>query len=284
MSKPKLKQVIGFIGAGNMARSIAGGLIANGWSKENIILSDPNTSQKSSIEQALGVNVYTDNAEIVRQADILVLAVKPQILKEVALEIADQLKEKNPLLISIAAGIRVKDIAKWTGSNMSIVRAMPNTPALIGAGACGLFANKQTTTAQHELAESILRATGVTVWVDNEKLLDVITALSGSGPAYFLLLMETMVSAAVKSGLDQKSAELLTLETALGAAKMALESEEDPGKLRARVTSPGGTTEAAINTLEQGQFNDLIGNAINAATMRSKELADIFGSDDNGDK
>lgn len=277
MTKSKIKQVIGFIGAGNMARSIAGGLIANDWPKENLILSDPDTMQQQGAKQALGTVIYAKNVDIVNRADILVLAVKPQILAEVVLEISESLGKKNPLIISIAAGIRVNDLARWIGNKISIVRAMPNTPALIGAGACGLYANEYTNKEQREQAETILRATGVAVWVQDENLLDVITALSGSGPAYFLLVMEAMESAAINAGLDQESARLLTLETALGAAKMALASSEEPSKLRNRVTSPGGTTEAAINVLEQGQIVELFHKAIQAATVRSKELAELFG-------
>lgn len=278
MTKSKTRQVTGFIGAGNMARSIAGGLIANGWPKENIILADPDTAQQQGAERALGVTVYTQNTDVVSRADILVLAVKPQILAKVALDLSASLAEKNALIISIAAGIRSNDLAHWLGNKTAIVRAMPNTPALIGAGACGLFANKNTNKEQRDQAETIMRATGITVWVKDESLLDVITALSGSGPAYFLLVMEAMEKAAINGGLDKGAARLLTLETALGAAKMALESGEEPGKLRKRVTSPGGTTEAAINVLEQGQLVELFHKAIQAATVRSEELAELFGS------
>ena len=223
------------------------------------------------------VEIVVENAAVVQRADILVLAVKPQMLAEVVAEIAGPLAEKNPLIISIAAGIRTSDLVRWMGRQVSVVRVMPNTPALIGSGACGLYANEYTNKEQQEQAETIMRATGVTVWVKDEAQLDVITALSGSGPAYFLLVMEVMETAAIKAGLDQKSARLLTLETAFGAAKMALESSEEPAKLRHRVTSPGGTTEAAIKVLEQGHIEQLFTSAINAATVRSNELAEIFG-------
>ncbi len=271
------KQVIGFIGAGNMARSMASGLIANDWPKNNILLSDPDGAQRQGAQQALGVEIVEKNASVVDRANILILAVKPQMLAEVVAEIVGPLAEKNPLIISIAAGIQTNDLVRWMGRQAPVVRVMPNTPALIGSGACGLFANEHTTREQREQAETIMRAIGVTVWVKDEALLDIITALSGSGPAYFLLVMEVMESAAIKAGLDQKSARLLTLETALGAAKMALESSEDPAKLRHHVTSPGGTTEAAVKILEQGKIDQLFSSAINAATARSKELAEIFG-------
>ena len=277
MTAPVSKQMIGFIGAGNMARSMAGGLIANDWPKNKILLSDPDEVQRQGAQQALGVEIVVKNAAVVDRADILVLAVKPQSLAEVVAEIAGPLAEKNPLIISIAAGILTGDLIKWIGREAPVVRVMPNTPALIGSGASGLYANEYTNEEQREQAETIMRATGVTVWVKDEALLDIITALSGSGPAYFLLVMEVMESAATKAGLDQKSARLLTLETALGAAKMALESSVDPATLRQRVTSAGGTTEAAIKILEQGKIDQLFTSAINAATTRSKELAEMFG-------
>jgi len=282
MSKPKITQVIGFIGAGNMARSIAGGLLANDWPKDKIILSDPDPAQQQATKQALGTTVYASNDELVNHANILVLAVKPQILAQVSKDISGLIAKNKPLIISIAAGIRVSDLARWLGNDIAIVRAMPNTPALVGAGACGLFANNNANEQQREEAETIMRATGVTVWVQDEKMMDVITALSGSGPAYFLLVMEAMESAAISSGLDRDAARLLTMETALGAAKMALESGEEPGNLRNRVTSPGGTTEAALKVLEEGRIVTIFQEAIKAATARSGELAELFGKSNEG--
>ncbi|MDH3514748.1 MAG: pyrroline-5-carboxylate reductase [Gammaproteobacteria bacterium] len=269
--------LIGFIGAGNMARSLASGLLKNGWGKDQIVLSDPETSQRRAIESFLGVKTFADNQAVVAHAEILVLAVKPQVLAETATALAPASQEKKPLVVSIAAGVRLADIDRWLGGGLPIVRAMPNTAALIGSGASGLYANDRVNQSMRNQAESILRAVGVTVWLENENLMDVVTALSGSGPAYFFLVMEALEQAAIASGLDPKQARLLTLETAFGAAKMALEGHEEPSQLRRRVTSPGGTTEQAIKVLEEGDLRHLFRQAIVAAIERSREIADMFG-------
>jgi pyrroline-5-carboxylate reductase len=269
--------LIGFIGAGNMARSLASGLLKNGWNKNQIILSDPEPSQRQAIESVLGVKTLADNQAVAAQADILVLAVKPQVLGEVAVALTSAVQKKKPLVVSIAAGVRLEDLDRWLGGGLPIVRAMPNTAALIGSGASGLYANERVSEVMRNQAESILRAVGVTVWLADEFLMDVVTALSGSGPAYFFLVMEALEQAAIESGLDPKQARLLTLETAFGAAKMALEGHEEPSQLRRRVTSPGGTTEQAVKVLEQGGIRPLFKKAIQAAVTRAREIADMFG-------
>ena len=269
-------QTIGFIGAGNMARSLAGGLLANGWSATQLRLADPDPDQRRGAEQALGLQTFEDN-RAVAVADVLVLAVKPQVLHEVAADVAAAVQTKKPLVVSVAAGIRMADLERWLGGNLALVRVMPNTAALIGSGASGLCANARVDSAQRDLAESILRAVGVTVWVEDEGLMDVITAVSGSGPAYFFLAMEALEAAAIRHGLDARTARLLTLETAFGAAKMALEGGEEPSQLRRRVTSPGGTTERAVQALEGGGINSLFDQAVAAAIARARELADLFG-------
>lgn len=269
--------LIGFIGAGNMARSLASGLLKNGWGNNQIVLSDPEASQRQAIESVLGVKTFADNMAVVTHADILVLAVKPQVLSDVAKVLAHAVQIKKPLVISIAAGVRIEDIDRWLGGGLAIVRSMPNTAALIGSGATGLYANERVNESMRNQAESILRAVGVTVWLNDEYLMDVVTALSGSGPAYFFLVMETLEQAAIESGLDPKQARLLTLETAFGAAKMALEGHEEPSQLRLRVTSPGGTTEQAVKVLEQGDIRHLFKKAMQAAINRSREIADMFG-------
>ena len=268
---------IGFIGAGNMARSLAGGLLKNGWRKEQLILSDPDSNQRKGVETVLGLAVYADNNEVAGKADILVLAVKPQFLKTAATEIAAAVQKKRPLVISVAAGVRLEDLQRWLGGGLAIVRVMPNTAALIGSGASGMYANPLVDEAMRNQAESILRAVGVTVWLADESQLDVVTALSGSGPAYFFLVMETLERAAIDHGLDPETARLLTLETAFGAAKMALEGAEEPSQLRARVTSPGGTTEQAVKVLEDGGIHRLFNQAVRAAIVRARELADMLG-------
>ena len=272
-----MSHTIGFVGAGNMARSLAGGLLHNGFARSSLLLSDPDASQRRGAQEALGLEVLADNPELATRSDVLVLAVKPQVLKDVATGLAAAVQRKKPLVISIAAGIRIADLERWLGGQLPIVRVMPNTAALIGSGASGLCANGRVTDAQRDQAESILRAVGVTVWVDDEALIDTVTAVSGSGPAYFFLAMEALEQAAIRHGLQPKTARLLTLETAYGAAKMALEGHEEPAALRRRVTSPGGTTEQAVKVLEEGGIGRLFDDAVAAAIRRARELAIIFG-------
>lgn len=270
--------IVGLIGAGNMARSLAGGLLNNGWPKARLLLADPDANQRMGAQEALGVSVYEDNAEVAGRAEILVLAIKPQAMVEAARALAPHVQERRPLVVSLAAGVRLNDIERWLGGGLAMVRVMPNTPALVGSGASGMYANERVDARGRDQAESILRAVGITVWVENEALIDVVTALSGSGPAYFFLMMEALERAAVEQGLDPKQARLLTLETAFGAAKMALEGGEEPALLRRRVTSPGGTTEAAIHVFEDGGMRRLCQEAVTAAIKRARELGDMFGA------
>lgn len=270
-------QTIAFIGGGNMARSLAGGLLNNGWHRDHLLIADPDSAARQTLEQALGIATTSNNIDAARQADIVVLAVKPQTLPSVARELADTLAKKLPLVISIAAGIRTSSLSHWLGKEVPLVRAMPNTAVLIGSGATGLYADKQVDSELRDVAETILRAAGIVVWVDNEDLMDVVTALSGSGPAYFFLVMEALENAAIKQGLSADTARLLTLETAYGAAKMALENSEEPARLRQRVTSPGGTTEKAIQSFEDNNIRAMFEQAVDAATRRSRELAELLG-------
>ncbi len=275
------KQTIGLIGAGNMARSLAGGLLQNGWDPGQIVLSDPDPQQCQAVEQSLKVRCFANNADVAAKADVLVLAIKPQVAADAATDIAKKLQTmaKKPLLLSVIAGIRIPTLEHWLGNDLAIVRAMPNTAALVGSGAAALFANKQTSKKQHNLAESIMRAVGIVVWLDDEALMDSATALSGSGPAYFFLVMEAMEQAAIKQGLNADTARLLTLETAYGAARMALEGHEDPADLRQQVTSPGGTTEAAIKVFIESGIFETYQRALDAASSRSRKLADLFAGD-----
>ena len=260
-----------------MARSLAKGLLANGWGRDNLLISDFDPAARQRLEQVLEVETTESNIEIAERADILVLAVKPQVLKSVAEEIAQVVQKKQSLVISIAAGVRSANIQDWLGDKVALVRAMPNTPALVGAGATGLYAGPGVSPDQRDEAETVLRAAGVVVWGADESLMDVVTALSGSGPAYFLLVMEALETAAIAQGLDAETARLLTLETAFGAAKMALEDGEAPAMLRERVTSPGGTTEQAIKSLETNNIRAAFEQALVAATERSRELAELLG-------
>lgn len=262
-----------------MARSLAGGLLNNGWHRDRLLVADPDSAARQTLEQVLEIATTDNNIEAARQADIVVLAVKPQILPKVAKELADTVREKRPLVISIAAGIRTSSLSGWLGKAVPLVRAMPNTAALIGSGATGLYAGNNVETELRNIAETILRTVGVVVWVDNEDLMDVVTALSGSGPAYFFLVMEALEAAAIKQGLGADTARLLTLETAFGAAKMALEDGAAPANLRQRVTSPGGTTEQAIQSFEDSNIRAMFEEALDAATRRSRELAELLGKD-----
>jgi pyrroline-5-carboxylate reductase len=270
---------LAFIGGGNMARSLIGGLIANGMSAENIHVADMQVATLETLTNRYPVTTFSSNQQAIEGVDVVILAVKPQQLQDVVRELSADW-QPDQLMISIAAGIRIEDINRWLGkSQSSIVRAMPNTPALVEAGATALFANEHVTHQQHELAESILRACGLAIWLQDEKHMDAVTALSGSGPAYFFLVMEAMEKAAIELGLPQETARLLCLETAFGAAKMALESGEPASTLRKQVTSPGGTTERAIHELEDGGLHGLFENALVAAALRARELANELGQD-----
>ncbi|MGB2680001.1 MAG: pyrroline-5-carboxylate reductase [Candidatus Competibacter sp.] len=269
---------IAFIGGGNMARSLIGGLIAGGHDPSRIWVAEPDAAQREFLRGRHGVHTDPDNLTAIAATDIVVLAVKPQILRGVAEQLAPALQARAPLVISVAAGVRERDLRRWLGGGrLALVRTMPNTPALVGSAASALFANEFVTEDHRQLAESLLRAVGVTVWVDDETLLDTVTALSGSGPAYFFLVMEALEQTALALGLDEDKARLLTLQTAFGAAKMALESAESPATLRVRVTSPGGTTERALGVLREGGLEALLAKALEAARQRSRELGDLLG-------
>ncbi|MDH3689448.1 MAG: pyrroline-5-carboxylate reductase [Gammaproteobacteria bacterium] len=270
---------IGFIGGGNMARSLIGGLVATSWPREMIRVADPDESQRKLLQQQLRIATENDNQMVVSQAKIVVLAVKPQILKTALQPLVNVVQTTRPLILSIVAGIRLRDIDRWLGGGLPVVRAMPNTPALVGSGASALFANQIVSPEQRSIAESILRAVGIAVWVSREDHLDAVTALSGSGPAYFLYIMEALEQAAMDHGLDRDTAHLLTLETCLGTAKMALESGEELAQLRRRVTSPGGTTERALAVMTNANVSDTLAAALVAATERAAELADMLGDD-----
>ncbi|KPK41015.1 MAG: pyrroline-5-carboxylate reductase [Gammaproteobacteria bacterium SG8_47] len=267
---------LGFIGAGNMARSLIGGLIADGFAAKNIWASDPSADKLAALADAFAVHTSAENQPIVDNTDVVVLAVKPQVMKAVASAL-DASARPDTLFISVAAGIQLDALGAWLGGQPALIRCMPNTPALVRSGATAMCANARVSERQREIAESVLRAVGVTVWVGEEAMVDTVTALSGSGPAYFFLVMEALERAAIKLGLPDDTARLLTLQTAFGAAKMALESEEDVQHLRERVTSPGGTTERAIEVLRAGELEALFERALNAAQQRSIELAKELG-------
>jgi len=268
---------IAFIGAGNMAGSLIGGLIADGFDPQNLWASALHEESLEALGRRYGINTSRDNNEVVKQADVIAFAVKPQVLPEVAKEISETVQKNKPLVISIAAGVREADIQRWLGENVAVVRCMPNTPALVGSGATGMYANDQVSESQKDQAESIMRSVGIAAWIDDEKQMDTVTALSGSGPAYFFMVMEILENAAVQMGLSKDIARLLIVQTALGAGRMALEVHESTGELRKQVTSPGGTTEAALEVLEEGDVRSDFAKALVAATKRAEEIADSLG-------
>ncbi len=268
---------IGFIGGGNMAGCLIAGLIQSGFSADHIWVADVSEQALQQLKDNLHVNVTADNVCLAENVDVVVLAVKPQVLRMVAEQIASAVQQKQSLVVSIAAGINQKSLKKWLGERTPIVRAMPNTPALVMSAVTALHANEFVSDVGKQLAENILRAVGITLWVESEFELDAVTAVSGSGPAYFFLLMEAMEWAAIELGLNEENARILVQQTALGAAKIALEANESPAELRRRVTSPGGTTEQALAVFEQGDFKQLVSKALHAARDRSVEMAIELG-------
>jgi pyrroline-5-carboxylate reductase len=263
-----------FIGGGNMATAIIGGLIADGMPAASIEVIDVASESCERLVQKFGVKAHSslDQAQL---HPVMVLAVKPQQLLDVARQLASRLRDH--LVVSIAAGVRLGDLSRWLGGHARIVRTMPNTPAMVGAGITGMFAQAQVNAEDRSVAESILRAVGAVVWVDDENDLDWVTALSGSGPAYIFYFIEAMEDAGIKAGLSAETSRRLALHTVFGSAKLALEAGEDPSVLRAKVTSKGGTTERAIASLAADGFIDMLARAVTAAAARSRELGDELG-------
>jgi pyrroline-5-carboxylate reductase len=264
---------ITFVGGGNMARSLIGGLVAHGQDPATIHVAEPNEPLRDALARDFSVHVHADTAEAARHGSVWVFAVKPQVMHSVAQTLRATAQKQRPLLISIAAGITSSQLETWLGGQLPVVRTMPNTPSLLGAGAAGLFANPLVSSQQRQIADELLKATGLTVWIEDEAQMDAVTALSGSGPAYIFLLAEAMQAAGQAQGLGEDAARLLALQTIYGAARMLHESSEPAAELRKRVTSPGGTTEAAIASFESGGFHELVASAIAAATQRGRDLS-----------
>ena len=268
---------IAFIGGGNMARSLIGGLIARGAEATTIRVAEPVESLREALQRDFGVRGFATATEAAAGAAVWLLAVKPQVMRGVCSELSGLALAQQPVAISIAAGITAGQLARWlggdSGSAPAVVRAMPNTPALLGAGITGLFASATVAAGQREQSERLLGAVGATVWVEDEAQMDAVTAVSGSGPAYVFLLAEAMQAAGEAQGLPADTARALTAQTLLGAARMLVESPDAPDVLRARVTSPGGTTQAAIETFEAGGLRALVARAVAAATERGRQLS-----------
>jgi pyrroline-5-carboxylate reductase len=268
-----------FIGAGNMATSLIGGLIANGTPAEAVCAADPNEEQLRKVAEQFGIRTTTDNSRAVDEADTVVLAVKPQVMADVAKAIGAPASNKSPLVISVAAGIREPDLRRWLGYDAAIVRTMPNTPALVQCGATALFGNEFVDDTARSMAEALMAAVGICEWVDSEELLDAVTAVSGSGPAYCFLLMELMTESGKKMGLSESLAMRLSQQTMLGAATMACQSPDSPSTLRQKVTSPGGTTERALEIFGEGAIEDLVEKALKGAQLRAVELGELLGGE-----
>jgi pyrroline-5-carboxylate reductase len=269
---------IAFIGGGNMTMSLVSGLIESGFNANQIWVADRNAHKLARLSEQFQIHVTESINKATEKASILVLAVKPKDMQDVVIHLKSIIQLKNPLIVSLASGIQSQHIQDWLQFKMPVVRAMPNTPALLRIGASGLYANLQVTEDQKSLAESLLRAVGITVWVNHESDIDLVAALSGSGPAYFFLIMEALQEGAESLGLAKSTARLLTLQTALGAARMALESDISLEELRKKVMSKGGTTESAMKVLEQGGLRNLLKDTLQAAQKRAVEISALFNT------
>ena len=268
---------IGFLGGGNMARALIGGLIARGASAAEFSVGEPSAQARQQLAQEFNVAVSADNHAAIAGCALVIVAVKPQEAGKVLGALAPALRSTRPLLLSIAAGIRIASLSRWVGPGVPVIRSMPNRPALLGAGVTAVYAAPEVTAAQRELAAEVLRAAGQVVWVSHESDLDVVTALSGSGPAYFFLLAELMMQAAIAEGLEPQAARQLAVGTLHGAGALASASDGDLARLRQEVTSKGGTTEAALGAFAAADLNSIVARAVHAAAQRSRDLAAKFG-------
>jgi len=272
-ASPGSLPIVAFIGGGNMARSLVGGLLAAGADPAAVRVADPSADARAALASDFGVATFESAADAVDGAEAWVFAVKPQVMRAVCTELAAVAQQARPLVVSIAAGITSAQLDRWLGGGLAVVRTMPNTPALLGAGVTGLYANPRVDAAGRARAEGLLASAGATVWIDDEALMDAVTGTSGSGPAYVFLLAEAMEEAAIAEGLAADAARTLVRHTILGAARMLVESGEPSTELRRRVTSPGGTTQAAIEAFEAGDLRGLVARAVRAATRRGGELS-----------
>ncbi len=269
---------LAFLGGGNMGRALIGGLVQRGMRPEQISVGESSPAARESLAADFGIQATSDNAVALEPASIVVIAVKPQIAGAVLTPLQPLLQRTRPLVISIAAGIRISALSSWCGSGVPVVRAMPNRPALVGAGATGLYAPSNVADVHRAAAERVMQAAGEVVWVASEDDLDTVTALSGSGPAYFFLLAELLMQGAIELGLEPTAARRLAIATLHGAGQLAHGGDGDLARMRAEVTSKGGTTEAAVKSLESADLRGIVARALAAATRRSRELAAQFGA------
>ncbi|WP_414500597.1 MULTISPECIES: pyrroline-5-carboxylate reductase [unclassified Zymobacter] len=271
-------KTLSFIGAGHMAEAIIAGLINTGHPAERIIATARSDKTLAPLQARYGIQTTTDNCSAIAQADVVVLAVKPQVMKEVCAQVTDIVARQRPLILSVAAGLTCATLSRWLGGYDAIVRAMPNTPSLVGTGACGLYATDAVSKEQCTLASDLMSAVGITEWVDEERLLSTVTAIAGSAPAYFFYLMEALEKAAIEQGMPLESARRLIIQTALGAARMCDASEDAPEEFKKRVMSPNGTTERAIFHFQDHGFEQLVNDAVQACFNRAEELGESLGS------
>ena len=262
------------LGGGNMGRALIGGLLRHGMRPEQIAVGESQEAARTSLSREFGIAATPDNAAAAAKANLVVLAVKPYQIGPVLTSLASQLRQRRPVVLSVAAGVRIEALQSWCGAGVPVIRAMPNRPALVGAGATGLFASSDVGASHRAMAEQVMQSVGEVVWVATEDALDAVTAVSGSGPAYFFLLAEAIATAGVELGLPLDTARRLSVATLHGAGLMAQVGDGDLARLRADVTSKGGTTEAALRVLQGAGFNELIGRALQAAAQRSRELAE----------
>lgn len=265
------------LGAGNMGRALIGGLLRHGMRPEQITVGESQAAARAALSQEFGITATADNAAATGKANLIVLAVKPQDTGSVLAPLAPGLQQRRPVVLSIAAGVRVPALQRWCGTGVPVIRAMPNRAAFVGAGITGLFAPAGVDASQRAMAAQIMQSVGEVVWVPTEEALDVVTALSGSGPAYFFLLAEAMEKAGVELGLPGDTARRLSIATLHGAGLLAQSSDGDLARLRAEVTSKGGTTEAALRVLQAADYEELISRAVAAAARRGSELAEQIG-------
>jgi pyrroline-5-carboxylate reductase len=278
MSNGHLANQLTILGGGNMGRALIGGMLRCGTRPEHISVGESFAPARDALSADFGIRAASDNAAAVEAASVVVVAVKPQVAGSVLAALQPILQRTRPLVISIAAGIRVAALESWCGAGVPVVRAMPNRPALVGAGATGLFAPASISSAHREIAAKVMQAVGEVIWVSTEDHLDVVTALSGSGPAYFFLLAELLMQGAIDLGLDPSAARRLATATLHGAGQLANAGDGDLAQMRAEVTSKGGTTEAAVTSLESADLRGIVARALEAATHRSRQLAEQFGT------
>ncbi len=279
------KAKIGFLGGGNIARSLISGLVKDGTDPSTLLVADRHPEKLADLSALYGVNIFNDILEVTKRANILILAIKPINFENLCRDIRPTLHElssqnghpSRPVIISLATGITIRDMTAWLGGHFPIIRAMPNTPSMLQAGATGLFANDETSSAERQMAEKIMRSVGITAWLEKEEDIEAIIAIAGSAPAYYFRMMELMQEIAEEMGIAPDIAKLFITQTLFGAGKMALESPRPLAELRAQVTSKGGTTHAALQALENGGFKDLLQKALSAARHRGFEIGEEYG-------